>query len=364
MPARHLHIGAGALGLGLTAWATRQVGLDLVILNRSSASDSRNKALSATKQFRIDYPDNASENVTLNDFLFLPDDIEKAKKFVQDPATILLTTALKEYGVREMAGTLGALLHARLQCGEPLYFVACENAITSRQVMDLALIQIPDDQRENVRKAVIPLDCVVDRICNKPNYDGHTVTVVCERFAQWYIEEPVQRGKLSCLTPGHQENPAIRFVPSLEEYVYRKKWVVNALHLSTAIAAYGEGYSLIHRYLENAHARSLFMQLGKELEEIFEYWLDKRPVKRSISVEEMRVFYDSVQSRILTHPQRVADATTRLRKNEVIGFMKDFHRKLVEPFLMHTSQQDKTHYQISRIMARVDEIIAAERFMD
>jgi mannitol-1-phosphate/altronate dehydrogenase len=360
----HVHVGAGSLGLGLICWATKPLGLNVTLLNRSSENDNRNNLIKSSRQFIVKYPDETFETVAVDDFLFL--DSDQVVKIICDPATVLLTTALKEYGLRAVGSRLGALLKARAarHPAAPLFFIACENACTSRVALNLIIEQLAPADRAAIEAIIHPLDCVVDRICNKPVIENGIVTVLCEQFARWYIETPSDLFDLKgYFHPTGSE--AIVLVPSVENYIVRKRWVVNALHLSVALAALWEGQSWVNLYLKREDAaRQMFHELASEIEKIFNYWALYVARNNCFDAEEMTQFYESVRARIANHPQRVADAVTRLKEDRVIEFMKDFCGKVVEPFLVYTHESGGTLRFIPRIIAITNKLIAERRFLE
>jgi len=353
---RHIHIGSGSLGLGLICWATKNIGFNVTVLNRSSsASNDRNSLLKAQRNYSIIYPNGQCDTVEISNFLFVPNDEEEAFRLIKDENTVLLTTSLKKTGIDEIinSGFLERLLEERANSNNnPLLFVACENAITSTEVANKIKSPI-------LRQSVIPIDCVVDRICNKPFTENGKIGVICEPHAEWILKQNSPHTDL------FTQNDHIKIVEKLSPYIYRKRWIVNALHLSAAILAHSDGYPVMNKYLmPNTDGRRKFDNIASEFEMMFTYWLQHCEYRGCFSTNDMESFYNSTRLRISGHPQSVDDATTRLKEKEIISFIKDFYKKVVDPFLKYTVESKNSLYHIPQLIAMVHKLIAYDKYLD
>lgn len=319
--------------------------------------------LSTEKEYFVEFKNGTRDRIDIERFCHLTD--PQLDSIVCDKATVLFTTALKEYGLQGCAPAIRQLFLARAHAPSlpKLLFIACENSISSQEALDLVLEGADAADAAAVRSAVVPANCVVDRICNKPRMTGQHISVLCEDFATWHVESSLVVDQV--LAPTGAVLPPIIGVPSVQPYVVRKKWIVNALHLSIALQAHGENQLLLHEYLKRHSAgRLMFNGLAADFESIFDYWIQRQGVRDQVfHGSEAQQYYASVRARISGHEQLVSDAVTRFRGPQLLGFMKDFYRKVVDPYLYFAAGTGKTLSNVSHIIAFVDELIAKERFV-
>ncbi len=155
----------------------------------------------------------------------------------------------------------------------------------------------------------------------------------------------------------------MELVASIKPYVLRKKWVVNALHLSMAILAHSQGRALINEFLKENYGNLFLRGFAAELRTVFEVCLRESKEEFFFEKKQLDTYFYNTCTRISGHPQKVTDATTRLNKAMVFDFIKDFNRKVVEPFLIYTETTSESLRFIPAVIGLVDTIIAEERFV-
>jgi hypothetical protein len=222
----------------------------------------------------------------------------------------------------------------------------------------------PESVHENLSTAIQPLDCVVDRICNKPALSSGQVQVFCEEFAEWIIEStPAAETDLGSIFSREQRN-VVEFTNDLEFYIVRKKWIVNALHISVALATHSQNRAFINEYLNEIEGRTLLVGLAAEMETIFNFWLHREHPHAPCSPHEISSFCQTTIHRLTVHPQTVLDSVTRLKRDQVFSFIRDFHRKVVVPYLMYVRSNPNNRLQyVPYIIALADDLIAREHFV-
>jgi len=358
-----MHFGAGALGLGLVC-PSISVGANIpsYVINRRSLSDKRNELLKRNSAYRIVQSDKREMPVPLEEFLFLPEDSEKVKDLVRSQNTIILTTALKKSGLLESIDFITSIIAERVNAhtGEPMYILACENAVDTLWLKAQIISRLPADLSFRLDSSALHFArCVVDRICNKPTVIDGQVTVVCEPFSRWYIE------RIGGVT-GQLENllgtPEVAFVDTLDDIIKLKKWVINALHLNIAICAHYHGYTMIDDYLQRDPGGAA--HLVGMLDELESMFLNMPEDSRTgFATAEVRHHARTLFDRLMNHPQVVADATTRFKSNQLPTFFEDYGRKVSFLYLESTAETGESFFWVPRSLFYVAEMIAKEDFV-
>ncbi|MCH8748811.1 hypothetical protein IH781_03600 [Patescibacteria group bacterium] len=115
---QHVHMGAGAFGLGFVVPLVAQAGFQTVLTNRARGSTAhvRNMAIKANAGYDLVLrgAHTKTEPIPITEFVFLDEDKDRFLEVVADPKTSLLTTALRQ-GFRSSIPILAAPLANRLQ---------------------------------------------------------------------------------------------------------------------------------------------------------------------------------------------------------------------------------------------------------
>src|SRR2546428_979165 len=126
---QHVHIGTGALGLGLAVWLGSKAGFSVILANRAENSPSlaRNLHLRDSCQYELVFPNPRveSEAVTFYELIFPGQDRGKIFSSVANPQTLLLTTALKR-GLHSSLQLLALAVAAPVRVAAPIppFFIA------------------------------------------------------------------------------------------------------------------------------------------------------------------------------------------------------------------------------------------------
>ena len=253
---RHVHIGAGALGLGLVVPLTAD-DLDVTLVQRRS---SRSRRIWEALDKRGSYCRHAADGATPTTRVTLSpsseildaDDADRLRARVRAPETTLLTTAVGEANLEELAVGLRSVLSERARAGgPPLCVIACENTVGP---IFTALSHAFEGTTVEFAR------CVVDRFCRKPEVRDGDVHVSTEAYGSWLIEAgPSSRVLVDAL--GHLDE--VGFVRDLGPLRRKKRWLVNAPHFALALEARARGIDQIDTFVQG-EGRHVLASLQRE----------------------------------------------------------------------------------------------------
>lgn len=367
---QHVHVGTGALGLGLVAWLGSRAGLSVFLANRSTGSSdsslARSHLLRETHQYDVILPDPQAppESVTFTELLFTDRDYDRFIAVVADRKTILLTTALKD-GVEPSIPLLAKAVAARVETAaqDPLYIIACENTLDSTKLSEAIRSSLPSGiDRSKLERTVIFVPCMVDRLCNEPRLNPETrrVQVKVEKFAQWILESlsrdpsPLEQALKKPRTRDY-----IDFVTNLAPFVRRKRWLVNGPHLLIALNASADRYERLDMYLQTMPSADQL--LAALLEEAMESFL---AADRYFEPDKLREFNEHTRARFRDYPDLVGRILSRFTGPEQLHeFFKDFHRKVTEPAFEYIQWNQMPPPWTSHTLFLTTRLIANRRYV-
>jgi hypothetical protein len=224
MPGRavHIHLGPSKLGLGLIVPITVDLGMEVHLVGREGAFFEPGFGISfaaegAVSFYRVDSFEGPESFEELN-----PD----ARQALDSPRPVLITSTLRG-AIDGRYQFVRELLTARVDCGGETLFIACEN--------------MPHELYGRLREEFEPqgitfLSTMVNRIC--PTFiEGHDPRriVRAHPLGEWVIKSPP---KTTSLVELLRTSTLVDFVPDLEPYEVRKRWLVNGGQLQLAILAH------------------------------------------------------------------------------------------------------------------------------
>lgn len=364
---QHLHIGAGALGLGLICWLTHRAGFSVFLANRkqgsSDTSIARNTLLREKLTYNVLYHNGVTESVRITDFIFLDEEPERISEVVCHKDTLLLTMAIRDPNALELIiPVICPALLARAQSGAPsIYIIACENAMTSSDLMK-SIIGYGHGMGDCIDSFIFP-ECVVDRICNVPeNNPKDIVSLRVERFANLVIDQqPSHMMRLrDGLAPVTGEY--VNFVHNIRMYKERKIMLVNGPHLLIAAYIY---YQLSEDYLKEedsdnlpfllenlSGARDVLYDILEEVSMMFE---KRYPSGTSFA------FVEQVHERFCTEPDKLSrvlnDFISPSRDNpHTVEFMvKKIHTRVISMCLETRENPEMINFVIDLIIEMIGE---------
>jgi hypothetical protein len=236
---------------------------------------------------------------------------EEARRAVLDPAPLLLTTALGVDGLAATAPLILELASLRPTAEETItWFVACENDCGEAY---------PQLRERLVGFGVECRNTMVNRLCPERFEAPGSLRVRVDPYAEWLIEglcEALLMERLAAI--GHVE-----FVPDVEPYAVRKRWMVNGVHLSLALIALTRDIRTIQT-IAGEERLGMVGRLHRHMDGLLpEEW-------RLLFGDSIEYARQQVLSWCRTE-DRVGRILKRMRRADLTPFFRDLDRKLGEP---------------------------------
>ncbi|MFC3053296.1 mannitol dehydrogenase family protein [Kordiimonas pumila] len=367
---QHIHIGTGALGLGLPVWLCSTLQFSVILANRSEQSRSynRNLLIKNQKQYRV-VPQGQHKQgdiVSISDLIFYDQEQDKFFDAIAHPNTYIITTALKEAVLKpSFVSLMCAALSHRLKrhIKKPLYIICCENIICSRQFRDAVQLQIGFPLPSYIQF----LPCVVDRVCATPSVtlkpDGYSeVLVEVERYARWYIERPKLTSSKELqknLTQSPVAKTAIQFTENIEWEKTRKLILINGPHLLIAINARAANYSRLDSYLKHdADAAYILEDLLQEASDALQCIEFERNATLTLSIST-----SDISQRFRENPDLVNRVLARFQNpKQLEAFLKDLYKKVSQWALTYQKEFNEAPNQTSRTLFLLTSLINYDRY--
>ncbi len=359
-----LQLGTGALGLGLIVPKFSAPDNTTVYLaNRNNeSSESKNNLLNAKRHYylrTVGY-DTA---IRFAEFIYF-NEIGRLTSIACEDKPVLLTTALKEYGVKNSLQLISRLIHARNTSGisKPLVFIACENAISSNSIKQgvVEILQEEYGTQYKLNENIIFVDCVVDRICNVPFVDSKD-NVICkaEEYLSWTIDSrPLECESCTEIVSILKAIDGIELVSDLDFYIRRKKWLVNSIHQIIALYSHATGYYKIDSFLRADGGDKILHSVCNEMYEIYTH---NEP---HANPKETKRFIRILKNRLQNNSSNVYSALTRFtHEDKLPDFFRDFYRKVGEPTLKFMQETSKRMFFVPFILIKVTELISKKNFV-
>lgn len=349
MPFQHVHLGAGALGLGLICPVVIEAGGKCTILNRDSASAIvRLKAINDKQGYFI-HPYGGDPTFIAVSSALTYEDADFAD-LARGDGELLLTTALKREGIIDSLAVIRRILEER--GAHPTVVLAGENQVNTLFLKEQLISSgfEPDESTLFVR-------AVVDRICNRPTVEDGAVEVTCEAFGCIYVER-IQDFFIHALAKAdHWEA-----VSDFQFIVDRKKWIVNAAHLQMALVAHYFRHPSVMSFTSQEFGKRLLDKAVDEFTALMNSHYEH--IGRRNFRSELLEFARFVKERIASFPQRSPDVVTRFDGPERLpAFFEDFHRKITELTLAKMHRAATAPYFSSLVTHIVVELIKERRWI-
>ncbi|GAB2882788.1 hypothetical protein GCM10027074_59050 [Streptomyces deserti] len=312
---KHLHMGAGGLGLGLVVALTAKLrGTDAFVLQRDGhkLDALRDKRF----YFRDVKPGGESQQVDISGALSL-EQAEEIRVLITQPGPVLLTTALTENGLEGQVERIRDLLSERVSAGhpEPLYVIACEN-IVGRFYQKL--------EQGHFGENIHFLPCVVDRLCNNSSVEHGSVRVETEEYGSWVIERrtPWTEELERILAPAIAN---ISFVDDLESEARKKRWLVNGPHFALGLMAHRRRRALLHEFASDPEGgQPFFRGVLAECADAYAYWYQLDP-------SELADFVDVVYRRFSSFYTETHRVVKRLHPDRLEPLLHAAYERILEP---------------------------------
>lgn len=361
--ASHVHLGAGAFGLGFVIPLVQQAGLKSSLANRAKGSATHHACNVAIQRHGsydlvLKGKQTRTEIVPIEEFVFVDVDTERFLEVVANPKTRLLTTALRQ-GFLPSVPLLADAVANRLVAGtkEVLYVVACEtptigDSLTLRAAV---LATHPELAQREFDQRIKFVPCIVDRICNEPELDEATdrVMVEAEEFAEWLLQGP---SSLEDMLRISSVVHSVSFVPDLAPFVRRKLWLVNGPHLLIALRAFVQPEPRLDKFLARDENRRLLSTIHREALNAF------LEVESFFSRRELTRYAKIIQTRFSNFPDSTTRHLPRLAQRRMAEFMADFYKKAGVLQIPHATRKRRVAYQTALTLLLATELVAHGRY--
>jgi hypothetical protein len=332
-----VHIGPGKLGLGLVVATANEVNLDshLVASKRPKPRyEQYNLALTGYQSIPLRF-ESFSKAGGFGD---LEPETQKAI-IARSGDPMLITTAVGN-ALAQCVDLIVEIVERRSTngSGEAL-FIACENNVGACYA---GLVE---------RLEELGVDCrptMVNRLCPEaiPNEDRTAVYIRADPYAEWMIEGANDHAALEQL----QGAATVSFVPDVEPYCTRKRWLVNGGHLALALFARLRREPSIRVIANEADRQQQLLDLQTEM-------IDVLPAKwRAILADSAKYGEEQIVPFC-----RTDDDTTRilsrLKRADLKPFMEDADRKLGEPARRYRAQFGCESPQFREVFRAMHEVL-------
>ena len=346
----HIHIGTGALGLGLIIPAFDSNGIKSTLVNRRSENSfATNQHLKKNRCYSISY-EGQDREIRFTNFLFF-DELKNENLQFHDVAGIILTFSVKD-GVhsQEFLSALRSILVIICDQEKPTYLIGCENDGISREVLKNILRESEQNTISKLQKFVTPLESVVDRMCRYPQLSD-TVKVRVENYENWEIEHDGNLVDLLTKEP-------ITFVAKIDISKRKKLILYNLLHALIGIWALEENNDFLNDYLNSGREQlNVLHELQKEVAQIF---LSEYP---DFDKSDIIEYSTRIATRMRSFPDGLPRILSRFSGKFMINeFLKNLRYKGLS-LLDNASEQEILNFPyISLTLIKLTKLIATDQY--
>ena len=314
----HLHIGPGALGLGFVGEHAERIGLPLTFLYRKG--NEVGAALASAKSYIIRRPGRESHHVRNISAAVWEDRSGRFTKvsetarrlFIRD-APLLLTTAVGREQLGGVAVALADALVKRVEATDaPTVVIACENFAGASEVLRSAIEHELFGKRHElaslmalVRRNVVFLNAVVDRICYKPTIEPpDRVRVRAGVFSEWFVRAPSVEASepLEPLLSRLRRVAHLVSAPTLEVYERRKLWCVNGVHLAIGILGGRRAYWNVGQTLSDSELKHRLFAIQRAMAAAVRAYARRKSVKGPFGPSTLARYNSEVLARLEATP--------------------------------------------------------------
>jgi hypothetical protein len=399
----HIHFGAGRLGLGLVAPFFQTGCSELQILNRSVSttkptaetslgSSRRNELLrdNPSRRYLIQTPGGSPgmpREVRYDGFATYDEDSIDAAV-----ASIIAGSSAKEAGIVVTASLVQAenyrpvirALNRMAALGEadgglgPIFFVACENALSAEEVLgDSVLSELV---APSTRQRVTPVRALVDRLCVEleevTTETGATLVARAELYGSLKLELNDRTERLRRLCAGSR----VSFSRHIDAERKIKSWLVNGSHWLIALAAleanHGDQGFALNQYLAASDKNRAFaVRVMEEMKEGVGILIRTDPQYADFASEvDVGQYLEGAASAILKRFFETEDPITRILARfrapsseaftTIEAFSKRFNDRVGEPIRAYEHENGVAPPAASHSLFSMLQLVASGSFIE
>lgn len=235
---RALHYGAGNIGRGFIGLLLARSGYEVTFVDV-------NEQIVRLLQERRAYPVRIADHSQREEWVRGVTAIHgQAEQEVADAAAAsqLITTAVGVHILPHLAKVLAEGIRRKQQhpltSNQPLYIIACENALNGSSILEKEVYQhLTAEEQDYARTFIRFPNSAVDRIVPAQQHEDPLMVTV-EPYYEWVVDRSGIQEKLPIID-------GIHYVNGLEPYISRKLFTVNTGHACAAYFGYLKGYRTI-----------------------------------------------------------------------------------------------------------------------
>lgn len=316
----HIHIGAGALGLGLVVPSLRSDQVFSIVVNRrSEGSLSRSVCLSENLQYSLS--GGTKDKVTIDRFVYQDELVQLFKSQIDTnkhcdlrDKVVLITSAVKE-GLKfeSYKKFITELLLFSSKHARSTVFSLCENSITTfefyNNLKGLNYISLNDVKHADDK--IILAESLVDRVCANPTLDNGLVAVDVEAEFDWYLEEECIPETIKGLVKFASKDWIIK-------EKLKKLTLLNLAHTLISIWAVEADEVLLNTFLSRPGSKTILHNIHVELIEILLVG------DHDYDEAELIQYKNSIAKRFASRPDKVSRILSRFSSSEnIFRFYED-----------------------------------------
>ena len=232
-----VHFGAGNIGRGFIGALFSQSGYHVTFVD---IADNIINKLNADRKYKVLLATDEKETTTIENVSGLNNMKQENEVIEAIKGATYLTTAIGPTILPRIAPLIAKGLVERLKSSdEKLYVIACENQISSTDILKKYILESLDEEtKAKLQNKVYFFNSAVDRIV--PIQDNQdSLDVLVEPYYEWVVETSETIPAIEGMT----------IVPELAPFIERKLFTVNTGHAVIAYLGYLEGKSTIDQTL-------------------------------------------------------------------------------------------------------------------
>ncbi|MCI3923229.1 mannitol-1-phosphate 5-dehydrogenase [Paenibacillus sp. TRM 82003] len=253
-----VHFGAGNIGRGFIGLLLSQSGFEVSFVVRN---EKKTALLQKRRQYPVTVAGETPNEVIVKNVTAIPmKDRQRVAEAIAEAD--LVTTAVGAGALEAISPWIAEGIALRLERqAPPLHVIACENAIGGSELLkENVMAHLAPSQREALERRVAFPNAAVDRIVPQLHHED-PLAVTVEPFSEWVVDR-------STLLEPFPEIKGLQLVESLEPFIERKLFTVNAGHASAAYLGYLEGHRTIQEAMGSPEIRNKIQKLMQETGEM------------------------------------------------------------------------------------------------
>ncbi|QKS69837.1 mannitol-1-phosphate 5-dehydrogenase [Paenalkalicoccus suaedae] len=241
-----VHFGAGNIGRGFIGHILADAGFEVVF------ADINNEiidALKAADSYTVHYAEEAKRSFDVTGFRALHSADEREELVSEIASADMITTAVGATILKHIAPTIVDGLRARRDSAQPLFVIACENAVNGTDILRAEVeALLSTEEQEELLRYVSFLNAGVDRIVPIQSLEKK-VDVLVEPFHEWTVDVSGAKSEVPSIE-------GIHFVEELAPFIERKLFTVNTGHAAAAYHGYLAGHETVQQAMQDAKVRA------------------------------------------------------------------------------------------------------------